>query len=204
MRFLDNSIVSALEQRAVKIRDFVWFTVRDRSTGGDFSVGYWSDVESITAEVVSPKTQQIESRNFSAAGTLISISPIPLVSNLTVQNVTIELSQVSDANLLIRQYDAKQGRVEIFRGLFELDSMLQVGPAFPRFFGFIDGTDVSTPKQGADGAISLSCVSHTQELTRYNPATRSDAWQRRRGQSDDFRKHAATVGSWEIKWGEAD
>ncbi len=203
MRFISGQTQTLLDGRAVKIRDFIWFVVRDRSTGAEVRQGYWSDVGSVNAQVINPQTQLAEARGFDGAGTLISVSPIPLVSNLSVQSVTIELSQVSDADRLIRLYDVKQGRVEIYRGLFELGSMVQAQPAFSRFFGFIDEPEIKTPRENEEGGIILNCVSHSQELNRSNPATRSDAYQRQRSPSDSFRRHAAVVGSWDIKWGAA-
>lgn len=203
MRFLDAPAQTALEGRAVKVRDFIWFVVRDRDTGADVRAGFWSDVGTVDMQVIDPRSQAMQVRQFDGAGSLISISPIPLVSNLSVQAVTVELSQVSDANALIRAYDARQARVEIFRGLFEPESLVQITPAFPRFFGFVDDPEITTPRENEDGKISLTCVSHTQELTRSNPATRSDAYQRQRNADDTFRQHAAVVGSWDIKWGTA-
>ncbi len=203
MRFTDAPTQVALENRAVKVRDFIWFVVRDRDTGEDVEAGYWSDVGTVDMQVIDPRTQLVQTRQFEGAGSLISIGPIPLVSNLSVQSVSVELSQVSDANALIRTYDARQGRVEIFRGLFELESLVQIAPAYNRFSGFIDDPEIVTPVENEDGKIELNCVSHTQELNRFNPATRSDVYQRLRDPNDSFRRHAATVGTWEIKWGTA-
>lgn len=193
-----------LDGRAVKVRDFIWLVVRNRLTGDEVTAGFWSDVGAVDAQVINPQTQEAETRAFAGAGTLISVSPIPLVSNLSVQSVSVELSQVSDADALIRAYDARQGRVEIYRGLFEVGSMVQAQPAFPRFFGFIDDPEIKTPRENDDGGIVLNCVSHTQEMVRSNPATRSDAYQRQRVANDSFRRHAAVVGSWDVKWGTAE
>lgn len=203
MRDIAAASQTALEQKTIRIRDFIRFVVRDRDTGDDVVAGYWSDVGTVSVDVIDPETQSSEEQSFDGAGTLISVSPIPLVSNLSVQSVTVELSQVSDADGLVRTYDAKQGRVEIFRGLFEMDSMTQISPAYPRFFGFIDEPDILTPSEGDYGGISLTCVSHTQELMRSNPATRSNTYKKQRSATDTFRRHAATVGTWEVKWGAA-
>ncbi len=203
MREVSAAAQAALENRDARLRDFIWFSVRDRITDNVVEVGYWSDVGPIDAQIIDPATQLTQVRSFSGAGSLISVGAIPLVSNLSVQTVTVELSQVSDADALIRGYDARQGRVEIYRGLFARGSYVQLAPAFARFVGYIDGIDFNTPSAGEEGAISLECVSHTQELSRSNPATRSDAHQRLRSPSDSFRRHAAAVAGWEIKWGTA-
>lgn len=201
MRQLTNPAKAALDQRAVTIRDFLWLEPRDRSTGDVIQYGMWSDIGTVAANVISPRTGLIESRTFEGGGGLAQISQIPMTSNLTVQTVSITLSQISNANDLIRTYDAKQARVEIFRGLFAPATLVQLAPAFPRFVGYVDGIEINTPAEGGDGSIDLTCVSHSQEMSRYNPATRSDAYQRRRAPGDTFSQHAASVGTWELRWG---
>lgn len=203
MRDIPAAAQVALEQNVIRVRDFIRFTVRDRDTGDEIVQGYWSDVGTVDANVINPETQVSEVASFDGAGTLISVGAIPLVSNLSVQGTSIELSQVSDANSIVRQYDAKQGTVEVFRGLFEMNSRTQISEAYPRFFGFINEPEILTPAENEEGGITLSCVAHTQELTRFNPATRSDAYQKQRAATDTYRRHSATVGTWEIKWGAA-
>lgn len=201
-RSLSTENYDALQSRQLVARDFVWFVVRNRSDGSPVTDGYWSDVGQITADVVDPETGGTSSRTFFGADGLISISDIPLVSTLTVQNVTITLSQVSDRiNDLVRTYDCKQGQVQIFRGLFDPLTREMVGPAFPRFVGFIDEAPITTPAEGANGDVTLTCTSHTQELTRSNTETRSDASQRLRSATDNFFQDAAVVGTWSQFWG---
>lgn len=195
---------AALDAGNLVARDFVWFVVRDRTTGVPVYDGYWSDVGTITAQVINPDTGGVDSRSWFGAGGLISISDIPLVSSISVQNVTITLSQVAGrVNELVRTYDCKQGRVEVYRGLFDPLTRNMVAPAFPRFVGYIDAAPITTPKEGETGDVSLTCVSHTSELTRTNPDTRSDASQRLRSASDDFYSDVAVVGEWQLFWGKA-
>ncbi|UPJ65225.1 hypothetical protein [Bradyrhizobium sp. 191] len=193
---------TALQARRLYKRDFIWFVVRDRGTGNPVTDGYWSDVGNIEAQVIDPDTGSTVTRTFAGAGGLISISDIPRVSNLTVQNVTIKLSQVADrVNNLVRGYDCKQGKVQIFCGLFDLSTHVMVAPAFPRFAGTIDSAPITTPPAGQTGDVTLTCTSNTIELTRSNPDTRSDASQRLRDPSDDFLRHTATVAEWQLYWG---
>lgn len=201
-RTLSSANNTALQSRQLVARDFVWFIVRSRVDGSPVTDGYWSDVGQITANVVNPDTGGTEARTFFGADGLISISDISLVSTLTVQNVTITLSQVSDRiNDLVRTYDCKQGQVQIFRGLFDPLTREMVGPAFPRFVGFIDEAPITTPREGENGDVKLSCTSHTQELTRANTETRSDVSQKLRSSTDNFFADAAVVGTWSQFWG---
>jgi hypothetical protein len=204
-RALSDENFAALKAGRLIARDFVWFVVRNRDGGGPVEDGYWSDIYSIFANVIDPDTGGTVSREFAAGGGLISISDIPLVSNLTVQTVQIKLSQVSDRiNTLLRTYDCKQGRIEVFRGLFDPESRTMVAPAFPRFVGTIDQVPVTTPKENdPSGDVTLTCTGNTQELTRANSDTRSDASQRLRSASDDFFADVAVVSTWQQFWGRA-
>lgn len=203
-RALSAENYAALQQRRLVARDFIWFVVRERDTGVAVVDGYWSDVGSLTASVIDPDTGGSVSRSWNGAGALISISDIPLVSTIQVQTVTVTLSQVADrVNDLVRGYDCKQGRVEIFRGLFDPDTRAMVAPATPRFVGFIDHIEIKTPKENEEGGVEIKCTSHTQEMTRSNPDTRSDASQRLRSATDNFYQDVAVVGEWEHFWGKA-
>lgn len=199
---LSSENYAALQARELVARDFIWFIVRDRESGDPVTDGYWSDVGTITCDVIDPETGGSQSRQFFGADGLISISDIPLVSTLTVQNVTIELAQVSSrVNDLVRTYDCKQGTVQIFRGLFDPATREMVGPAYPRFYGFIDQAPITTPVENDAGNVTLTCTSNTQELMRSNSDTRSDASQRLRSGTDNFYQDVAVVGTWVLFWG---
>lgn len=201
-RFISAENFEALQARRLMARDFLWLEVKTRDTGLPVYDGYWSDVGTIMASVIDPNTGGSTEREWVGAGSLIQISDIPLVSNLTVQNVTIQLSQVVDrVNDLVRTYECKQGRVEIFRGLFDPETRLLIGPATPRFVGFIDNIEILTPKENDAGGVTITCTSHTQEMIRSNPDTRSDASQQQRAPGDDFYADVSVVGEWEFFWG---
>ncbi len=207
-RIIAPATQTALEQRELVPRDFIWFTVRDRATGLPYSEGYWSDLGARQFQVIDPDTLLPVTRNYFGGAGLIAIPDIPLVSNLTVQTITVTLSQLSDrVNGLIRFYDPKQGRVEIHRGMFDKNTRLPVGPAEVRFVGFIDGTPVNTPKEGEVGDVEVTVVGHAQEWTRSNPDTRNDESQKLRTPEgeplDEFMKDVSVVGDWELFWGKA-
>jgi hypothetical protein len=204
MRDLTAGNLAALQARRVVARDFLWLVVRDRTTGTAVTDGVWSDVGNINCDVIDPETGTTATRGFYGSGTLISISDIPLVSNITVQNVTINISQVADhVNNLVRTYDCKQGKVQVFRGLFDPLTRNLVSPAIPRFVGYIDNIEIRTGKEGGDGGVVLTCVSSTQEMTRANADTRSDASQRLRSATDNFFASAGTAGEQQHFWGRA-
>lgn len=202
IRYISPENLAALQARQLVARDFLWLVVRNRSTGAQVTDGLWSDVGNVTADVINPDTGLVDTRNWYGSGTLVAIDDIPMVSNLSVQNVNIRLSQIDDRiNDLVRLYDAKQGRVEIYRGLFDPDSRQMVAPAECRFVGFIDQIEIKTPSENEEGSVTLVCASHTQEMTRGNPDTRSDATQKLRSSTDNFFQDTSTAGEWEVFWG---
>lgn len=203
-REISDETQALLEAQAIEPRDFMTIVARSRATGEPVSDSMWSDVGNVNANVINPDTGAVETRSFYGSGNLVKISDIPLVSNLTVQNVNIELSHLaSNAEELIRGYDVRQAVVQIFRGLFEPGTGRLVEPAFPRFTGFVDSVEVVTASENDEGSNNLTCASHTQEVTRANTATRSDSSQKVVNPNDTFYADAASTPEWKIWWGQA-
>jgi hypothetical protein len=205
MRALDPSVQAALEAGTLVPRDFLWITARIRETGAPFEYGVWSDLGSVTAPVLEPSTGAQVNRVYRGMGALVEVSPVVLVSGLTVQTVSISLNHLDPEIIsLLQAYDLRRAAVELHRGFLDPVSMRLVAPAVPRFSGFVDEAPLTTPAEGGEGIIELICASHTQDLTRSSSAKRSDADQRRRSATDGFFRHAATVGQWTITWGQAE
>lgn len=192
----------ALQQRRLVARDFLWIVARNRETNAPVPDGMWSDFGNVSAQVINPNTGMAETRDFYGSGTLIQMSDIPLVSNLSVQQITISLSQLVDhVQQLVRQYDVRQAQVEVYRGLFDPDTRQMVAPAECRFVGFVDQVTITTASENEEGGVQLQCVSYTQEMTRANSETRSHETQILRNGADAFYKDAATTTTWKIWWG---
>lgn len=202
---LSAEAVAALEARRLVLREFIWIVARHRETGDPVSDGYYSDDHAITCNVIDPDTGSEVERTFYGAAGYISRSAIARVSNLSVQNVAIDMSQIATrVNELLRTYDVKQARVQIFQGLLDPDTRELVAPPRAIFVGFVDKVEIVTPAEGQEGKAVLHCASHTQELTRSNPDTRSDASQRLRSETDDGFADVVNVGDWVLPWGRAE
>jgi hypothetical protein len=202
MRVIPVSTQALLEAQTLVVRDFMRITGRVRATGAPITECFWSDVGDVSAQVVDADTGLVVSYDFRGVGALISIDPIPMVSNLTVQEVEVKFSQLDDRiNELLRVYDIRQAKVEIYRGEFDPETMVMVEPATSRFVGFVDGAPVETPSEGNEGSISIKCVSSAQELTRGNPDMRSHESQIARSPGDDFYKDVTSCSDLVIFWG---
>ena len=203
MRAISTENQTALAARVLESRDFLYFVAKDRSTGEPAPVGFWSDIENVTATVLNPDTLLPVNRAYYGAGGLIEIADVPAVSVIQVQDVRIVMSQLDEmVEQAVRLYEIKQARVEIHRGLFDPISKQLVAPAIVRFVGFVNDLRILTPAENEDGGVEITCVSHTQELMRSNPSTRSHMDQILRSASDNFFKDAAVVSSWDYTWGE--
>lgn len=202
MKLYSANTVAALAARRLMPRDFVWIVARDRETGEPASVGFWSDLSNVSALMIDPETGAPVLRDFYGAGGLIQVSDIPSIVGVSVENVTVTMSQLHDqVEEAIRLFDCKQARIEVHTGLLDPETRQLVDPAEPIFVGFIDHIEIRTPSENEDGAAILTCASGTQELLRSNPATRSHADQQVRAPGDDFFLDAAVCGDWDHYWG---
>lgn len=203
MRSISTALQEGLEAGALVPRDFLWITLRDRSTGAPQTFGLWSGLGTLSAPVLDPETGEEVTRVYRGVGAILEIGAVPLVSGLTVQTVEVLLNHIEpDVEQALRGHDMTRAPVELHRGFLDPVSMRLVGSAVPRFSGFVDEAPVSTPAEGGEGSVNLTLASHTQDLTRASTAKRSDADQRRRNSTDGFFRHAATVGGWKISWGQ--
>ncbi|MEP5730364.1 MAG: hypothetical protein ABJL67_13460 [Sulfitobacter sp.] len=204
MRPMSPALLAALEADAALPRDFMWITVRNRETGEPMSYGAWSDLGGNTVDVIDPATGDEISRTYRGIGGVLDVSPVALLSGLTVQTVTITLNHIDeDMELMLRGFDMRRAAIELHRGFLDPNTMRLIDAAVPRFSGFVDEAPLTTPAEGQEGVLTLICASHTQDLVRSNSAKRSDADQRRRNPTDGFFRHAATVGGWKITWGQS-
>ena len=115
------------------------------------------------------------------------------------------MSEVSDrVARLLREYDPKYSTVILYRSFFNPVEYDFAGPGTPRFVGTVSNIVITDPDEddgGSGGSVRLTCKNFISDLDRSSPATRSDAWQRKRNSDDTFRKYAATIGTREFFWG---
>lgn len=203
MKTLSAPIAAAIAQRAVLPRDFLEITVRNRASGVAVYERYWTDVGNVVASVIDPDTGTTPSYTFTGTVGLVAIDNIPRVASLTVPTLTIRFAAIGvDIDRLVRTYDARQGIVRIWRGYLNRSTRALVAPAEPRFYGFIDGVSLPTGTETSEAYAELTCVSHSQELTRSSTDTRSDASQRLRSATDDFFGAASSIADDQFFWGQ--
>jgi hypothetical protein len=197
-----TALVNARETGIVP-RKFLWVRARDRDTDEIVGFGLWTGDDDVDVTLRDGQTGATVVRLYLGMGTSLVIPAIPMVSDLTVQTVRCEMSQLNDAiQQMVRGYDVRLAKVDIHEGLLSPDTRQLVSAPEIAFLGEVDGAPVETPAAGGQGKISLEIVSDAiRMLTRTNPRKRSYEGQKRRS-GDEFGRYANAVASWTIPWGE--
>ena len=203
MKYVPEAFYTAISSGdPIHPRDFIWLEARNRDTGAPVSIGVWSDIGDIMADVIDPVTGGVQARSFYGAGASIEVSDIRFVQGVTVQTVTIDLLYANgEVNDFFRTYQCKQAPISIFRGVLDPVSRVMVAPGVPRFFGRVDAAPFETGKEGDVSKIAITATSNTAELTRANSMMRDDASQRLRSATDNFYQDVAVVKDWQMPWG---
>lgn len=205
MRSVDGTTTAALvaaPDTGIRERDFVTFYARTLDGLSTVLYPFWNDLDTVTTSVLRGDTGVAEDRDFVGDGALLTVPRIPLVSDLTIQTVQIVLSQIHPTvQNMVRGHDIRGALVEIHRGLFDPKTNVIAGSIYCHMRGKVNKAPIATPKAGDEGSISIDVVSIVRELTRTNPAKKSDETQKRRGPGDRLRQYAgvANVNTW---WGQ--
>ena len=93
---------------------------------------------------------------FVIGGVNLNISPIPRVSDLTIQTVTVDLSQIAIAvQEIAREFDLRLAKADIYK--VTLNPLTKLASANPEivFMGEVNGNPIDTPTVGDEGSIEL-------------------------------------------------
>lgn len=202
MRTLDVAMQGALRNvSAIVPRNFIVVTAKTRDTGVPSLRCFWDDADIVTVSIADENDNVVD-RNFAGDGAVLAIDPIPMRIGLEVRTIQIALSALhAEVIALCRTDEPRGAKVEIYRGLLDPASLRLVARPRIRFLGKINEAPIETPAVGGEGSVTLRVVSHTRELTRTNPARKSDAQQQLR-QGDRFRRYAGVAAEWPIWWGQ--
>lgn len=203
MRNIDTATAAALANapdRGLVSRNLVWFygrTLADPAVRVAFA--FWNDLDSVDITVEDPKTGGTATRTYVGDGSLLKVSDIPLTSDLTVRTVRVTLSQIhATVQNMARGADIRLAEVQIHRAILDPDTR-QLVSAKCHFVGKVDKAPIGTPSVQSEGSIEIECVSDTRELTRSNPAKKSDEFMKGRS-GDRFRRYTGTANV-PIFWG---
>ena len=209
---LDAATRQALENPRIVPRDLMEIRARRRSDNLEIRNYMWSGNLRVTISVIDPFTNSQKSAEWHGLGDMVSASAVPRVSDLTVSRVTIQFSGISErVDTFFRTHSIKFSPIILYRTLLDPDTNQFVAPGLARFAGVVDSVQETVPPvnisdagAASGGGVELVCKNQYQDLTRSNPAVRSDAYQRRRLANDTFRASVSTIADRDFFWGRRD
>ncbi|OCP17371.1 MULTISPECIES: hypothetical protein [unclassified Ensifer] len=181
-----GACINAVEQGLVP-RKLVVFRVKRRDNGAPVVRAFWDETDTIDIPVLDGFDGTQKTYSFIGDGSLLGVSDIVYVSDLSVQPVTVTLSQIAPfAQQLVREFEARLGRLEIWEYLLDPLTRLPVSVEWPDFIGQISKAPIKNPTSGGEGSIQITAHSDAiAMLTRKNPrkasyeghkAARGDEW----------------------------
>jgi hypothetical protein len=204
VKLLDGTTLGAIADRSrIIVRNFVLFTVKD-GAGLPALFGFTDFGEDVAIDSVDGVTGATVNRSYAGdSAPLVALDPIPMKIGLEVDTKQVILNSLHPAVMAMhRGHDCRNAPVQIHRAYLSTVSILPVALPRCRRLGFVN----TAPEEiaAADGAsqLKIEVVSVTRELTRTNPAKRSDETERLRS-GDRFRRYSGTAYQWPIWWGEA-
>lgn len=197
-----NALLNAFE-KGLSVRQLVWLTGKDRTTGAAVTAGFWNGLDTETISVIDAVTGETVARDYTGGGALPgpdSVGDIPLVMGLDVQAVSITFSAIHPGvETAARQYDLRQGTIQVHRAILDPVSGLRIGTPQLHFYGRINTAPFDDGSAGGEATLILGCTDIINELTRTNPMRRSVAQSTRR--NDAIYRYSGVAASWNIWWG---
>lgn len=194
--------LTALQNARTKglwVRDYVWFTGKNRDTDALEHVGICSEGVAVTVNVKRPSDGGTEARDYQPGSGLMKIPPIAASMSFEERRLRLTFSRLSPAIInAVRVYNVKGQPIEIHRGFYDPDTMRLVDSAHCRFDGYVRTVRIKKARVGNDGAVTIEIVGHGASL-KSNPAKLSAGFFRRRGGDSGGAHLMATP---KIVWGQ--
>ncbi|WP_320202473.1 hypothetical protein [Agrobacterium rosae] len=202
-----SAVLSNAAADGLSYRRAVWIVAKRRDNGLPAELGIWNGDEDFNLTVLSGENGAPVTRPYRAGGNLLKISEFARTSDMSVQTLTIDVSQLATvAQQVVREYDLHRARVELHDIILDPETGFPVAPDLATFTGIVDGAPIKNPKVGGEGSTQIKCVSDVMRLlTRTNSEKSSYEAQRLRTAEgempDELFKYAGVVETWDIKWG---
>jgi hypothetical protein len=170
-------------------------------SGEEVTFAFWTEHDTETATVTSPWTGSPMSVQLVGAGAVLEVGETPRTSDLSIRRKTITMSAIHETVLnMWTGHDMRLAQVAVYQALFD-PATRNLASMLLEFVGELNRAPKEVAAAGGESGIRFDLVSDTRQLTRTNPAKRSDAHQRTRS-ADGFHKY---IGVWKdvsIPWGQ--
>lgn len=194
--------LASAPENGIIVRDLVSITAKHRSTGVERMFCFWSGLDTYAINVISGETGAVVSRSFAGDGSIIKVGRTVRRSGLEYKNKTITLSMGhADVELMVRGYDLRMAPIEFHLGILDPASHLLADNPPVDYMGFVNEVSNARPAPGAEGGVTLSCLSHSVELTDINPLRRATTMLNQRS-GDGLYKYLGVMGEVQVPWGQ--
>lgn len=167
-------------------------------------VGFWTGDRPANIPVRDGQTGANATYPFIGMGQKLKIPVIPRVSELKIQTLEVQLSQIdTSVQFMFLQNNCRFARVDIHEALFDPTTKLIVGSELV-FIGEVDGDPaVTIPEAGGEGNVTMQIVSYAiRTLTTPNPKRRSSETLKQRNPIDSFGAYSNATPNMRVQWGE--
>ena len=162
---------------------------------------FWNDLDTVTVQVIDGESNLVVNRDAVGDGAILALDRIPQSTDFSIRTIRITFSQIHPTvRNMVSGYNIRGAWVEVHRLLFNPATGAVVAPAERPFTGRIDKAPQTIPGPGDEGGIYLDVVDSIRDLTRSNPAKKSDETQKRRS-GDRARRNIGTANV-KLWWGQ--
>lgn len=184
------------ERRGTDGHVLVWIVGKNRSTGEDEAIGFWTGDDHQQFDVRG------ELRLYYGAGNVIEVPPVKAEIGLGVQNHRIILPPMTDeVRQALRVYEPRQAKCEVHSQPFDIDGTSPLGAPNRMIKGVLNKAPEDIGGKGRNSASILTIVSSARRLTFGVPLKRSSAELKRRNPDDRGREYSDVAGEWPVFWG---
>ncbi len=199
MPVLDQVQIDQLAQRrGTNSHVLVWIVARDRTTGADQTIGFWTGDDHRTFQIGA------ETRLYYGAGDVIDVAPVVAGIGMSVRHFRVTLTAATDeVRMLLRDYDPRLAPVEVHVAPMDIDTGGPLGAPKRMIKGVVNKLPEDIGAKGTQNKLEMTITSNALALTRALPLLRSNEELQRRSANDRGREYADVAGEWVTQWGVA-
>ena len=200
---IDPAAQAEREKRSGLIEQaLVWITARNRASGAEESLGLIASDDDESVAVTDLFTGETRLRFFRGAGGLLSVGPVRWEAGLNIRPAPITLAVNAPAVMAaLRQYDARGGKVQVWRRTLSTETRRQIGAPERWIKGFVNRAPMPRAVPGGSAEMVMEVVSSKRLLTVHGSGTKSDESQKRR-LGDRLFRYRAGIGTRDVPWGQ--
>lgn len=194
MPILDQAQSDQLaERRGTNAHVLLWVIARNRDTGGDAPIGFWTGDDTQVFQIGA------EQRTYHGAGNVIDVAPVvaEIGMKLRYHRITLTLG-TSEVLAMFRQYEARRARVELHVCLLDIDTGALLGTPKRMIRGRVNKLVEEIGAKGATSGLEMVITSNALTLTTALPLLRSNEELQRRNPADLGREYSDIAGEWVV------